>query len=195
MNCEKCGKNPAAITYTEYSEGTAQKLRICAECAQRLGFDISERPDAPLGETPPPPLMPPLTVPAPAKLFGILSIKATIGPAVVGEPEDHDPRECPGCGMTGTELQKQPLFGCPKCYETFNDSLDPLFRRIHGAVQHRGRVPGGKTTGPVNVDELRRDLRSAIANEDFEEAARLRDRLRQAASRIERPRGPSGGAT
>jgi len=181
VTCERCGQAPGAITYTEYGEDGARKLRICAACARELGFDVE-----PAAESP-------ATAGAPeiAKVVGILGIEAVLG-AAGSRPEPDDPRECPGCGMTGNELRQESLFGCPACYDAFRDSLDPLFRRIHGAVMHRGRVPGGRAADPVDVDRLRRDLCDAIAQEDFERAARLRDRLRRAgAPGADDPEGPS----
>jgi protein arginine kinase activator len=173
VSCERCGRGPAAISYTEYGEQGQRKLRICAGCARELGFDVP--PEAGVVESAPPEA--PADAPV-AKLVGILGIEAVIQAA--GRAEPDDPRECPGCGMTGNELRREPLFGCPVCYETFHESLDALFRRIHGAVAHRGRVPGGGTAGLVDVESLRRELDDALAHEDYERAARLRDRLRQA---------------
>jgi protein arginine kinase activator len=191
VTCERCGKNAAEVTYTEYSDGDAQKRQICGVCARALGFDLGQTPPAP-PPSPPPVVKPPVGGPPVAKLLGILSIETTIGAADLGAEKEDDPRQCPGCGMTGNELRREPLFGCPRCYETFHESLDPLFRRLHGAVRPRGRVPGGETTSPVDVDGLRRDLHSAIANEDFEEAARLRDRLRQAPPPATKEEPPEG---
>jgi protein arginine kinase activator len=176
VSCEKCGRGSAAITYTEYGEQGSRKLRICASCARELGFDVP--PETGCAEDAP------ADVPV-AKLVGILGIEAVIQ-AAAGRAEPDDPRECPSCGMTANELRKEPLFGCPVCYETFHESLDALFRRIHGAVAHRGRVPGGGTAGIVDVEALRRELEDALAREDYERAARLRDRLRQARA----PGGP-----
>lgn len=171
MSCERCGQAPGAITYTEYGEDGARKLRICPACARELGFDV--------GDAPPAAAPPPAGSEVVAKVVGILGIE-TVVETRPGTREPEDPRECPGCGMTGTELRRAPLFGCPMCYETFEKSLDPLFRRLHNAVAHRGRVPGGRTVHPVDREVLRRDLRDAIANEDFERAAQIRDRLRRA---------------
>ena len=192
MNCERCGQPDAIITYTEYAGAEARTLRICETCARRLGFEIrrGREPgtDDPAAESPS----------VPGELFGVLSIEATLDPAVVSEaPEEDDPRECPGCGMTGNELRRQPRFGCASCYETFNESLDPLLRRIHGAVRHRGRLPGGKVARPVDAESLRGELAIAIANEDFEAAAKIRDRLRRADPDADLPEedGPAGERT
>lgn len=89
---------------------------------------------------------------------------------------------CPKCGMTFKEFQSKGQLGCPEDYTVFKAVLDPLIERAHdGATHHVGKVP-------VQADEtvrrqtellkLRRSLDAAVAHEDYEEAARLRDRIR-----------------
>jgi protein arginine kinase activator len=156
VNCERCGERPASLRYTEVQEGEARKLRICEACAASLGFGSEPE-------------------------------QATEQPAPVAagepEPKGEDPRRCPACGLGAGELKTQTLLGCPTCYETFADRLDELLRRVHGAVRHEGRLPGGRTVAAPDLDALQRDLEAAIARDDFEAAARLRDLLRRARRR------------
>lgn len=169
MTCERCGKRPGAIRYTEYSGGEAHRMQVCAECAAELGFG-----------------------PAPA------------APDAAGTPEEAGDgsatskegpgRTCPGCGLTEDEFLRESLFGCAECYATFDEDLDLLLRRLHGAVQHRGRVPrSGPAPGPAEAARLRRELDAAVRNGEFEQAARLRDRLRRAGRGGEGPSRPADG--
>ena len=53
--------------------------------------------------------------------------------------------------------------------------------RVHGNTQHAGRIPGGVKSGVsirINIDRLRQELVRAITDEEYEEAARLRDQIR-----------------
>jgi protein arginine kinase activator len=193
MKCERCGENPAEIDYTEYREGRASKLKICSECARKLGFEEESAlpEDAPAGEPPPgpetsgsSPPSPPKIVAATVKVVGVLGGGGTASGAKP-ESEAFGHRTCPGCGLTAAELKAQSLFGCPRCYETFAEALDPLLKRVHGATTHRGRLPGGAVADAADPDELRRDLREALSREDYETAARIRDRLRQAGEPFE----------
>lgn len=91
---------------------------------------------------------------------------------------------CPGCAMTEAEFRLRGRLGCPRCYEVFRASLLPLLERVHDSTCHRGRFPG-RTSAElppprVNVDDLRNRLDDAIAAEEYEEAARLRDQLERA---------------
>jgi len=177
MSCEKCGERDAQVRYTEYREGESKKLMICFECAKSLGFEVDPVPEEPPG--------------APEPSSAIVLVSASLQPKVKAVPE-HE--RCPRCGLTSAEFQRLSRFGCAQCYEVFAPALDAWFEKIHGASSHRGRLPGtgeeiaSPAPDPVNVAELQERLARAIENEDFEEAARIRDRLR-AAHAPEAPRG------
>lgn len=92
---------------------------------------------------------------------------------------------CPACGLTPSEHQVNHLFGCPVDYDSFGKHVASMLKRYHGSDLHLGRGPVGKNgtdTGDLERHriQLEQELREAIAQERFEEAARLRDRLRGA---------------
>jgi protein arginine kinase activator len=93
--------------------------------------------------------------------------------------------KCPNCGLTYTDFRKIGRLGCGECYRAFNRYLIPLLKRIHGATQHIGKAPM-KAGKPLKKKEkapdiatLKEKLQQAIATEAFEEAARLRDQIRE----------------
>ncbi len=89
---------------------------------------------------------------------------------------------CPGCGMNTTDFKMRGRLGCPRCYEVFRGSLLPLLERVHDGTSHRGRFPGRTAMGVAAADrlaDLRRRLENAILEENYEEAAKIRDELRQ----------------
>lgn len=153
MNCERCGESPGEIRYTEYTGGQARKLMICKRCAEDLGFGPLESADPPATASPGAPSAPDappdaaaVTGPVPPAIpvFGSIDIQVAITEGI--PPRPRDDRQCPGCGLRVHELES--LLGCPRCYETFADSLEPLFERLHGATRHRGRLPGGRIVEP-----------------------------------------------
>lgn len=88
---------------------------------------------------------------------------------------------CPGCQTTAADFKLRGRFGCPRCYETFRASLVPLLERVHDHTKHRGRCPTRTATLRPRSDtlaDLRRRLEVAIQDENYEEAANLRDQLR-----------------
>ena len=164
--CQRCGQRPATIRYTEVRDGEARKLWICEECAETLGYEVGEPTDASGAEESD---SEPGLQPEPAKI----KPKVVVGPGA---------GRCPRCGLTPGEFRRLSRFGCAHCYEAFGRALEPLFKRIHGATRHRGRLPGGREADFSDPSELRRQLSEAIRSEDFEAAARLRDRLRRLGS-------------
>ncbi len=131
MTCEKCGQNPAQVRYTEYREGASKKLMICFDCAKDLGFEIEE------------PAEEPSLFPDPGAGVESIVVTSALTPTLRAVPE-HE--RCSRCGLTSGELQRLSRFGCAHCYETFAGALDGWLQKIHGAVRHRGRLPGSETT-------------------------------------------------
>jgi len=103
---------------------------------------------------------------------------------------------CTGCGLQLEEFRRKGRLGCPQCYEAFAAHLGEVFERVHGARQHVGRLPGTDAQLPAppsdalaldrekRLVDLRQKLEIAIREEAYENAARLRDELRQ----LEEPR-------
>ncbi|MEZ5964717.1 MAG: UvrB/UvrC motif-containing protein [Planctomycetota bacterium] len=87
---------------------------------------------------------------------------------------------CPACGTSAADFKSRGRFGCARCYETFRASVLPLLERVHDATRHQGRFPAQQIERglPDSLEDLRRRLEAAIQNENYEEAASLRDRLR-----------------
>ena len=88
---------------------------------------------------------------------------------------------CPDCGAVWADLVKTGKAVCPRCYQTFGEALQGTLRSLHGNVTHTGRAPAGRRAEKERKDklsELRRALGEAIATENFEDAARIRDEIR-----------------
>src|SRR5262249_18843879 len=89
---------------------------------------------------------------------------------------------CPACGIKYMEFRAAGRLGCPHDYHVFRTGLEPLIDRIHRSARHVGKMPRRGTPDPVRqaeIMELRRQLQTAIQTEHYEEAARLRDLLRE----------------
>jgi protein arginine kinase activator len=90
---------------------------------------------------------------------------------------------CENCGMTFSKFREHSLLGCPQCYTAFEAVLSPLIERApEGATHHLGKVP--RRAGPgeqrqADLRRMRKRLSEAVAAEDYELAARLRDDLRK----------------
>ena len=89
-------------------------------------------------------------------------------------------RKCPTCGMTESELRRTGRVGCPDCYNTFSDILNPYVQKIHGATRHIGAAPAAPEQPKADpIAELKAQLKATVENEEYEQAARLRDEIRR----------------
>jgi protein arginine kinase activator len=96
-------------------------------------------------------------------------------------PDDPGGKVCGACGIKFVEFRNTGRLGCPHDYDEFQDELVPLLESIHGELKHNGKSPRRlpkEKTGQVELSKLRRKLQDAINKESYEEAARLRDKIR-----------------
>lgn len=172
MKCEKCGKNEATTHYKKIINGKTTEYHLCPACAQQMYVNDG--------------LEGPWSQPFHSlfgggfdsfwnDMLGTSSTAAALGTA----------RRCPTCGMTERELQRSGRVGCPTCYETFRDLLMPYIQKLHGATQHIGPTPAlaqpAESSAPQEdpIAKLRIQLQQAIAEEQYEQAAHLRDEIRR----------------
>ena len=150
MLCDECGKLPAEVLMTAVVNGQATSRHLCRDCIKKY------------------------------KAGDLQGVLAAVLSAMAQNQQCPD-IICPKCGLSYAEFQKKGLLGCAECYQAFREHLLPLITRVQGRTQHAGRRP------PVNPQEqerldraqqLRALMEAAVAMENFEEAARLRDELR-----------------
>ena len=163
MQCQICNKRTATIHLTEISEGVRTEMHICEQCAADQGIAAQSQ----------------------MSINELLSHLLAVQPAddeILGPGEQDS--VCPSCGFTLARLRKEGMLGCPHDYEVFEAALLPLIERAHnGNTTHCGKVPSktpGATRKFVELSNLRRQLETAVRNEDYELAAKLRDEIKQA---------------
>ncbi len=158
MQCDVCGKKEATVHLTEIVNDKMTKLHLCEDCAKEKGAEMEEH----FGLS--------------DLLAGLADLGATI------EPEIAEAVKCSFCGFTYQDFRKMGRLGCSECYDSFKKQLGPLLKRIHGADRHVGKVPlmVGKTVKDARtMQELKQRMEKAIQQEEFEEAARLRDKIKE----------------
>jgi protein arginine kinase activator len=104
-----------------------------------------------------------------------------LGPHIGSVTDELGRLICPECGIKYMEFKAVGRLGCPHDYQIFRSALEPLLQRIHRSTRHVGKTPRFTTNAAWQreIVELRQQLRSAVESEAYEEAARLRDLLRQ----------------
>lgn len=161
MRCVVCQKEEAKIHITQVKENQKQTVHLCHECAQELGlgngaintsFSIE---DLLMGKT------------------------AAAGESSKGGAKVHS--TCPNCGLSYGAFMESGRLGCSVCYETFTEQLLPLLRKVQKDIVHRGKKPVKGDTQQMlkrEISDMRLQLKNAVTQENFEEAARLRDTIR-----------------
>lgn len=171
MQCERCGQRPATVHVTRIVNGQASQQHLCESCAREQG-ELE-----PLFESW---LEPKFGIPE--LLAGLLSHQ----PAPPGMRARQ--QACPRCGTTYADFARTGLLGCAGCYDAFQAAIEPVLRRVHGASRHGGKAPRGRRAAePASeLERLRRELEAAVREERYEDAARLRDRIRALERQAER---------
>ncbi|MAT14289.1 MAG: DNA helicase UvrBC [Planctomyces sp.] len=157
--CSRCSKI-ATLHITEINEGKVDELHLCESCAKMY----LNQPPSNLEEE----------FPAVEVEFAELMEE--------DEPEDNPAEEiaCPSCGITYKEFRSKGRLGCPQDYIVFKPQLFGLLDNIHNATQHKGKYPKRAPEASQKQFELiklRNELNEAVQQEDYEEAARLRDKI------------------
>jgi protein arginine kinase activator len=153
--CQRC-QSPATLHITEIlGPNQYEEVHLCEPCAAKYSHE------------------------GPAKAGAAKTAKELTGEADEGLFSQH---ACPNCGIKFVDFRNSGRLGCPHDYATFRDDLLPLLENIHGETRHAGktprRFPQAKKT-EAELTQLRNRLKQAVTREDYEEAARLRDRIKQ----------------
>jgi protein arginine kinase activator len=172
MRCQVCGEREATIHYIEIVEGKKTSQWICTECADKEGI-----------------------TPAEVTKLAHGGLEAFLGGMLSSGPTDPTPEQttvsltCEVCGYSYQQLQQKGRLGCPACYRAFHRHLLPMLRRYHGDTHHVGKLPRGRgprTSLRREIARLKLLLEQAVAQEDYELAAQLRDEIRDTERKMER---------
>jgi protein arginine kinase activator len=163
MKCQKCSK-PATYHITDIDGGKAHEYHFCDEHAREHIDPAREN--------------------AESAAIGKLAkglIEGAKGAGTLREPSAADKQVCPLCQLSFLEFRNSGRLGCPHDYEVFRDELMPLLENIHDETRHSGKVPRRAPRGSqrqTTLMQLRNDLKRAVAAEDYEAAARIRDQIK-----------------
>lgn len=154
MLCEKCGKNHATTHIKTVVNGIVREYNLCSACAAQSGYGSNS-------------------------ITGMLaSMLGDISPQTV-----KNQKCCSVCGATFLDIAHSGKMGCGECYKTFNDEILPYLKRVHGATRHVGKIPN---RAPLivkpkekTVEDLRQELARMVAEEKYEQAATLRDKIKE----------------
>ena len=155
MKCQRCAKQATYHITEVFGDEKFDEHHLCEDCAKKY----FQEPGSGGGK------------------------KAVAGkaaePAVASDPGG---KHCDACGLKFVEFRNTGRLGCPADYDAFREELLPLLESIHGDVKHAGktprRLPKPKAAQP-ELSQLRKKLAKAVADEAYEDAARLRDKIKE----------------
>lgn len=157
MMCEKCGKNPVTTHIRTVVNGVIREKSLCSHCAMEEGY----------------------TAAAPTSLTGMLA--SMFGDVL--ETKKVDLKKCSVCGADFSSIAKSGKVGCADCYTTFGAELLPYLKRVHGSTKHIGKIPNSAPLAVVEtketVESLRMELNRLVAEEKYEQAAVIRDKIKK----------------
>ena len=169
MLCESCKKKEATVYITKITNGKKEQYHLCENCAKEFnGLSLS-------GE---------MGISSPFSLQNILSgLMEYMGE--VPELTKNTNIACKNCGMTLQDFKGKGILGCSECYKFFASTVNPIINRVQGKVEHIGKIPRKSGKGIAErkkMISLKEELQKAIALEEYERAAEIRDKIREMTS-------------
>ncbi len=159
MLCSICKEKTATVHLTQIVGDKMQKMDLCEDCAKAKGIND------PTG-------------------FGLADLDLVLGLGASQQIEQAAggvELKCPRCGFTQADFKKSGRLGCPECYQTFADGLGGLLKTMHKGTRHAGKTPEALRSSRDLSDRLKtlqNKLAKAIKDENFEQAAALRDEIK-----------------
>ena len=161
MLCQRCHEKEATVHLTKIINGEKTEVYLCKDCAKETGQI-------------------PFTASNPFAFQNLL--KGILNTGVDSYEKVQETKKCEQCGTTYSDFTSNGLFGCADCYQTFENKLDPVFKRIHGSTRHNGKVPkrrGGDLKRKRDIKKLREKMQMAVKKEEFGKAAEIRDTIKE----------------
>ena len=160
MLCEKCQKKPATVHISHLINSTVvHEAHLCQACAVQITPSGAKTPQ----------LLPEL-------------LMSLMEPIVGKMLKEMGTTKCPHCGATYLDFKTMGRFGCAEDYEVFRAGIEQLIDKIHGHTQHKGKIPvhvSGALMAEAELKKLQRELERSILDEKFEEAAKIRDKIKE----------------
>ncbi len=156
--CQRCGAH-ATFHVFEIVDGNKAEKNFCEKCAAQEGLGIVQ-----------------------AGSISDMLEKFILEPAVKLKGGQEN-LKCDVCGITFDEVRRSGRLGCPVDYDVFEKLLEPMLERAQaGATHHTGKAPRRAKVDQKKQNallRLRAELKGAVATEDYERAAAIRDNIKE----------------
>ena len=159
MLCTKCNSREANFHYKQIIGGKKAEQHLCSQCAHELGY---------FGQN--------------ESVFDIGSLLNAFISIPMAHGSSKSAVSCEGCNTTYDEFRRTGLLGCDKCYETFGSIIESTLSQIQPSTVHKGSLSGeegAKIRKENELSTLKDELKKAIIDERYEDAAVLRDKIKR----------------
>ena len=174
--CDRCEQD-ATVTEVVVKDGKRLERHLCEKCAREAGIAIQSTPIDKLVSS--------------FLNSQVVVSQSSSGPSPESAGKKGVANACKSCGLAYAEFKQKGLLGCPECYKAFESQLAPLIERAHqGSTHHVGKTPHRGEPDDAHRERLallRKQLTEAIAAEQYERAALLRDELTRRAPAATEP--------
>ena len=163
MLCNECEKNNATVHITKILNGVKTESHLCEECAKKQQAFFNNN-------------------------FSMESLLAGMLNETLSGKYLNINEVCETCGMSFNEFKEMGKFGCSNCISTFRKRLMPAIKNIQGYDVHTGKIPkkaGGKYKVQMDIERLKKELKAKIEQEKYEDAAVIRDKIKEMESKID----------
>lgn len=168
MKCQHCNKNEATTYFKQNINGKVTEMHLCADCARELGVMDSFSPE---------------------NFFADTFLGNLLGAGIPAMNIISGVDRCESCGSTFNDIINSGLVGCADCYDKFAQRLEPSIIKLHGNASHVGKnitytevpdkeAPKTEEKPKSELEKLKDDLKLAIQEQRFEDAAVLRDKIK-----------------
>lgn len=155
--CDNCKQRPAILNIKQKDNNTVKELFICSECAKKMNISI----------------------------VSAINMDNFISHMMPYENDELEERKkCKKCGATIADLKKTGRVGCGECYKVFAKPLETVINKLHGNNRHLVNKNVKNIKNPEELKEnsktaaLKRELKQAIEKEEYEQAAIIRDKIK-----------------
>lgn len=168
MICQECNINEATVHVEQNINNETKSIDLCQNCANKMTINSG--------------------------IEGLENFFLNFVDLMFSSLPTQDSKMpvCENCHMTFEEYRKNKRLGCSHCYQYFNTQIEEIFKTTQRGDVHQGKRPKDYPTFSLsaihdeeseNKDDLKNrledELKRAVALENYEEAALLRDQIKE----------------
>ena len=155
MKCDRCGA-PSVYHSTLIVNGVSQTSNLCRDCAIKEGVFTNQKPS--IFED---------MFSSFADMLGFEQVENLV---------------CPVCKTSLKEFKSTGKLGCPNCYDAFREEISNIIKRIAPFETHKQetiktKAKIEKPSKEEQIKQLRENMKLAVSEERYEDAAKIKKQI------------------